>query len=100
MTSLGQRDTVAAVRANGPRALASRAVSGQYEAVDLDLAHPYAADEFAGAVLAELRTRGYAASRFDDTGFAGWHHRRFGGSRVAWDVRPVHLHYRVADVVS
>ncbi|MFN8226692.1 MAG: hypothetical protein U0R18_08240 [Mycobacterium sp.] len=44
-------------------------MSGQYEAVDLDLAHPYAADEFAGAVLAELRTRGYAASRFDDTGF-------------------------------
>lgn len=38
--------------------------------------------------------------RFDDTGFAGWHHRTFGPARVAWDVRPVHLHYRVADVVT
>ncbi len=44
-------------------------MSGQYEAVDLELAYPYAADEFAGAVLAELRARGHAASRVDETGF-------------------------------
>lgn len=37
--------------------------------------------------------------RFDDTGFAGWHHRTVGPAAVAWDVRPVHLHYRISEVV-
>jgi len=34
--------------------------------------------------------------RFDDTGFAGWVHRNDEPeTRIAWDVRPVHLHYRI-----
>lgn len=38
--------------------------------------------------------------RWDDTGFAGWHHREHGPATVAWDVRPVHLHYRISEVIA
>lgn len=37
--------------------------------VDVELTYPYPAAEFAGAVLTELRARGYAAARFDEPGF-------------------------------
>lgn len=37
--------------------------------------------------------------RFDDTGFAAWHHRVVDPeTAIAWQVRPVHLHYRISDV--
>lgn len=37
--------------------------------------------------------------RFDDTGFAAWHHREVEpDTRIAWRVRPVHLHYRISEV--
>lgn len=36
---------------------------------------------------------------FDDSGFAGWHHQNVSAETpVAWEVRPVHLHYRISDV--
>lgn len=34
-----------------------------------------------------------------DIAFAQWHYRTVGEAAVAWDVRPVHLHYR-ADLVG
>lgn len=35
----------------------------------------------------------------DDTGFAGWYHREVEAeTRIAWQVRPVHLHYRISEV--
>jgi hypothetical protein len=37
--------------------------------------------------------------KFTDTGFAGWHYRRFGEARVDWSVRCVHVHYRISEVV-
>lgn len=37
--------------------------------------------------------------RWDDTGFAGWHHRTHGPANVAWNVRPIHLHYRISEVL-
>jgi hypothetical protein len=37
--------------------------------------------------------------RFDDTGFAGWHCRQVQRETpIAWQVRPVHLHYRIGEV--
>lgn len=37
--------------------------------------------------------------RFDDTGFAGWHYRHVEREvPIAWQVRPVHLHYRISEV--
>ena len=39
------------------------------------------------------------AVRFDDTGFSGWVHRECGPSPICWDVHPVHLHYRISEVV-
>lgn len=57
------------------------------------------------AVLAEFEQRWRAQLdtgdvRFDDTGLAGWHYRERGPTRIAWDVRPIHLHYRIADVLG
>lgn len=37
---------------------------------------------------------------FDDTSFAVWYHMEYGPSRIAWDVRPIHLHYRISEVVT
>ena len=37
--------------------------------------------------------------RFDDMGFAGWHHREVSrDTPIAWEVNAVHLHYRVSEV--
>lgn len=37
--------------------------------------------------------------KFDDTGFAGWHYRHVEREvPIAWQVRPVHLHYRISEV--
>jgi hypothetical protein len=36
---------------------------------------------------------------FSDIAFAGWHHQNVNAEvPVAWDVRPVHLHYRISQV--
>jgi hypothetical protein len=37
--------------------------------------------------------------RFDDTGFAGWATWEQGPAAIDWQVRPVHLHYRISEVV-
>jgi hypothetical protein len=43
---------------------------------------------------------GPAAPRFGDMEFAGWHHRHIAAeAAIAWDVRPVHVHYRISEVV-
>ena len=37
---------------------------------------------------------------FGDTAFAGWHHRTVRAETpIAWDVRPIHLHYSTAGLV-
>jgi hypothetical protein len=37
--------------------------------------------------------------RFDDSSFAGWHHRHVQTeTRIAWQVRPIHLHYKIGEV--
>jgi hypothetical protein len=36
---------------------------------------------------------------FDDTSFASWYQLEHGPSPIAWDVRPIHLHYRISEVV-
>ena len=37
--------------------------------------------------------------RFGDMEFAGWHHRHVTPeAEIAWDVRPVHVHYRISEV--
>lgn len=37
--------------------------------------------------------------RLDDTAFAGWHYRENATEvPIAWDVRPVHLNYRISSV--
>lgn len=38
--------------------------------------------------------------RFGDMAFASWHYRHVAAEvAVAWQVRPVHLHYRIGDVI-
>lgn len=38
--------------------------------------------------------------RFDDSSFAGWHHRNVQAETwIAWQVRPIHVHYRISEVV-
>lgn len=37
--------------------------------------------------------------RFDDTGFAGWTSTEVGPARMCWHVHPVHLHYRISEVL-
>jgi hypothetical protein len=37
--------------------------------------------------------------RFDDTGFSGWVWREQGPSAIDWSVHPVHLHYRISEVI-
>lgn len=32
-----------------------------------------------------------------DGSLSGWHHRRHGPVRIAWDVRPAHLHYTLRE---
>lgn len=40
-----------------------------------------------------------AAPRFGDMEFAGWHHRHVAeDAAIAWEVRPVHVHYRISEV--
>lgn len=37
--------------------------------------------------------------KFDDTGFAGWHYRNVEREvPIAWQIQPVHLHYRISEV--
>jgi hypothetical protein len=37
--------------------------------------------------------------RFGDMEFAGWHHAHVSQEvELAWDVRPVHVHYRISEV--
>lgn len=39
-------------------------------------------------------------TRFDDTAFAGWMYRKTGWEvPITWDIRPVHLNYRIGDVL-
>lgn len=54
----------------------------------------------AGFEAAWRRELDAGAIRFDDTGLAGWCYRQFGPTRVAWDVRPIHLHYRITDAIK
>lgn len=35
---------------------------------------------------------------FNDTAISGWHFDRYGPVRIAWDVRPIHLHYLTGDL--
>lgn len=37
---------------------------------------------------------------FDDTTFASWHDLNYGPTPIAWDVRPVHTHYRISEVIK
>lgn len=47
--------------------------------------------------LAEFRAE-FPDARLIDTAFSSWHYERAGrGVRVAWSVRPVHLHYPQAE---
>lgn len=40
-----------------------------------------------------------AAPRFGDMEFAGWHHRHVTPeAAIAWEIRPVHVHYRISEV--
>jgi len=40
-----------------------------------------------------------SALRFGDMEFAGWHHRHVTAEAdIAWEVRPVHVHYRISEV--
>lgn len=34
---------------------------------------------------------------FSDTSISGWHFDRYGPVPIAWDVRPVHLHYTIKE---
>lgn len=34
---------------------------------------------------------------FSDLSFSGWHYRRYGPVPIAWDVRPIHLHYLIEE---
>lgn len=52
-------------------------------------------DAFCSRFAAELDA---GTVRFDDTAFAGWHHRTVGEAAIDWSVRPVHLHYRISEV--
>jgi hypothetical protein len=36
---------------------------------------------------------------FNDVSFSGWHYRQVGAAPIAWDVRPVHLHYLIERMV-
>lgn len=41
------------------------------------------------------------APRFGDIEFASWHHRfAEPGAQILWEVRPVHLHYRISEVIE
>jgi hypothetical protein len=41
----------------------------------------------------------HPAANFDDTAFAGWHYRHVRQEvPIAWDIRPVHLNYRIETV--
>lgn len=37
--------------------------------------------------------------KFDDTTFSGWHAGAVGPVRIAWDVRPVHLHFDLSQIL-
>jgi hypothetical protein len=37
---------------------------------------------------------------FDDTHFANWHSGQYGSARLTWKVRPVHLNYRISEVIK
>lgn len=37
--------------------------------------------------------------RFDDTGFSGWATKKYGPAGIDWTIRPVHLHYRISEVI-
>jgi hypothetical protein len=32
---------------------------------------------------------------FSDVSLSGWHYDRYGSVPIAWDVRPIHLHYTI-----
>jgi hypothetical protein len=60
---------------------------------------------FGMVYLPHTLLRGYAEALpgevLGDISFAGWHHRNVEPEvPVAWDVRPIHVHYRISDVVS
>lgn len=50
------------------------------------------------ALLAEFEQAW--AGHFGDIEFAGWHHRTYGEAALTWDIHPVHLHYRISEVIS
>lgn len=40
----------------------------------------------------------YWPGHFSDTSLSGWHFDRYGAVPIAWDVRPVHLHYTIKEL--
>ena len=36
---------------------------------------------------------------FDDGTFSSWYFSRYGPTSITWDVRPVHIHYRISEVI-
>lgn len=39
----------------------------------------------------------YWPGHFNDGALSGWHYDRYGPVPIAWDVRPVHLHYTIKE---
>ena len=39
----------------------------------------------------------YWPGHFSDRSLSGWHYDRYGSVPIAWDVRPVHLHYTIKE---
>lgn len=50
--------------------------------------------EFAGELAA-------GSIKLDDVAFSGWHHKQVEAeARICWDIRPVHLNYRISEVIT